>query len=61
MTPSPSLVGIEPGLIKTLMALGHYLQDVVLVGGWVPHLYRALWPSSSPVEARRTFDLDAAV
>ena len=61
MTPSPSLVGIEPGLIKTLMALGHYLQDVVLVGGWVPHLYRALWPSSSPVEARRTFDLHAAV
>ena len=51
----------DPQLLATLAALGDYLQDVVLVGGWVPHLYRRIWPSESPVEARRTFDLDAAV
>lgn len=57
----PPVQGIDPRLLTTLVALGDYLQDVVLVGGWVPHLYRRLWPSESPVEARRTFDLDAAV
>jgi hypothetical protein len=61
MSQSPALVGIDPHLLKTLIVLGDYLQDVVLVGGWVPHLYRALWPAESPVEPRRTFDLDAAV
>ena len=55
------ILGADPQLLATLAALGDYLQDVVLVGGWVPHLYRRLWPSESPVEARRTFDLDAAV
>ena len=57
----PSVQGIDLRLLTTLVALGDYLQDVVVVGGWVPHLYRAIWPSESPVEARRTFDLDAAV
>jgi len=55
------ILGADPQLLATLAALGDYLQDVVLVGGWVPHLYRTIWPSESPVEARRTFDLDAAV
>ena len=55
------ILDADPQLLATLAALGDYLQDVVLVGGWVPHLYRRLWPSESPVEARRTFDLDAAV
>ena len=57
----PSVTGIDPRLLSTLAALGDYLQDVVVVGGWVPHIYRKIWPSESPVEARRTFDLDAAV
>jgi len=55
------ILDADPQLLATLAVLGDYLQDVVLVGGWVPHLYRRLWPSDSPVEARRTFDLDAAV
>jgi len=57
----PPIVDADPQLLATLAALGDYLEDVVLVGGWVPHLYRKIWPSESPVEARRTFDLDAAV
>ncbi len=61
MIRTPSATGIDPRLLSTLGALGDYLQDVVVVGGWVPHLYRRIWPSESPVEARRTFDLDAAV
>jgi hypothetical protein len=61
MSQSPALVGIDPHLLKTLIVLGDYLQDVVLVGGWVPHLYRALWPAKSPVEPRRTFDLDTRI
>ncbi|HUS70475.1 MAG TPA: GSU2403 family nucleotidyltransferase fold protein [Anaerolineae bacterium] len=55
------VVDADPQLLATLAVLGDYLQDMVLVGGWVPHLYRRLWPSERPVEARRTFDLDAAV
>ena len=61
MMVMPSVQGIDHRLLATLLALGDYLRDVVVVGGWVPHLYRAIWPSESPVEARRTFDLDAAV
>lgn len=57
----PSATGIDPRLLSTLAALGGYLQDIVVVGGWVPHIYRRIWPSQSVVEARRTFDLDAAV
>jgi hypothetical protein len=57
----PFLEEIDPRLLTTLVALGEYLEDVVLVGGWVPHLYRRIWPSESPMKPRRTFDLDAAV
>ena len=57
----PFVEEIDPRLLTTLVALGDYLEDVVLVGGWVPHLYRRLWPSESSVKPRRTFDLDAAV
>ena len=56
MMVMPSVQGIDHRLLATLLALGDYLRDVVVVGGWVPHLYRAIWPSESPVEARRTFD-----
>jgi hypothetical protein len=61
MTRLPSVTGVDSRLLMTLTALGDYLRDVVVVGGWVPHLYRKTWPSKSPVEARRTLDLDAAV
>jgi hypothetical protein len=60
MIPIPSVSGIDARLLATLVALGDYLQDVVVVGGWVPHIYRKIWPSESPVVPRRTFDLDVA-
>lgn len=30
------ILGADPQLLATLAVLGDYLQDVVLVGGWVP-------------------------
>jgi hypothetical protein len=61
MSRTLSATEIDHQLFATLLALGDYLRDVVVVGGWVPHLYRGIWPTLSPVEPRRTFDLDAAV
>jgi hypothetical protein len=61
MSPMPSVSRIDHGLFATLVALGDYLRDVVVVGGWVPHLYRKIWPFQNVVEPRRTFDLDTAV
>lgn len=57
----PTILDADPQLLGTLAALGEYLEDMVLVGGWVPHLYRKIWSPESPVRERRTLDLDAAV
>lgn len=56
-----TIEGVDHQLLATLTALGDYLDDVVLVGGWVPHIYSLMWPSEGPIELRRTFDVDAAV
>lgn len=61
MTDTRAVAGIDHRLLKTLVVLGDYLRDIVVVGGWVPHLYRRIWPSQTAVEPRRTFDLDVAV
>ena len=53
--------GVDPQLLKTLAALGDYVQDIVLVGGWVTHVYGLIWPSEQRILERRTFDVDAAV
>lgn len=53
--------GVAPQLFKTLAALGDYVQDIVLVGGWVTHIYALIWPSEQRILERRTFDVDAAV
>ncbi len=53
--------GVDPRLFKTLAALGDYVQDIVLVGGWVTHIYALIWPSEQRILERRTFDVDAAV
>jgi len=53
--------GVDPQLFKTLAALGDYVQDIVLVGGWVTHIYALIWPSEQRILERRTFDVDAAV
>lgn len=34
------LVRLERSLFGVLGILEHYLDDIVLIGGWVPHLYR---------------------
>lgn len=57
----PTILDADPQLLGTLVALGEYLEDMVLVGGWVPHLYRKIWSPERPVRERRTLDLDAAV
>jgi len=53
--------GVNPQLFRTLAALGDYVQDIVLVGGWVTHIYALIWPSQHRILERRTFDVDAAV
>lgn len=53
--------GVNPQLLRTLAALGDYVQDIVLVGGWVTHIYALIWPSQHRILERRTFDVDAAV
>jgi len=53
--------GVDPQLFKTLAALGDYVQDIVLVGGWVTHIYALIWPGEQRILERRTFDVDAAV
>lgn len=57
----PTVVDADPQLLGTLAALGEYLEDIVLAGGWVPHLYREIWTPESPVLGRRTRHVDAAV
>lgn len=53
--------GVAAQLLRTLAALGEYVQDIVLVGGWVTHIYALTWPSEERILERRTFDVDAAV
>jgi len=56
-----AIEGVDHQLLATLTALGDYLEDMVLVGGWVPSIYSLMWPSERPISPRRTFDVDAAV
>jgi len=48
-------------LIRTLRVLEPYLDQIVIVGGWVPFLYRTYgqMPSQNPLV--RTMDIDLAV
>jgi hypothetical protein len=32
---------LEANLVTALRAIGPYLQEVVVAGGWVPHIYAA--------------------
>lgn len=34
------LPGLERSLFWILVILEPYLDDIVLIGGWVPHVYR---------------------
>jgi len=48
-------------LLKTLKTLKPYLGDIVVVGGWVPFLYRRYGAIPSRHPAVRTVDIDIAV
>jgi len=48
-------------LIKAMQVLAPYLDDIVLVGGWVPMLYRRYAQVSSPHPLLRTMDIDIVV
>lgn len=48
-------------LVKTLEVLKPYLKDIVIVGGWVPLLYRRYGRIPSRHPSVRTMDIDLAV
>ncbi len=48
-------------LIKAMQVLEPYLDEIVLVGGWVPMLYRRYGRVSSPHPLLRTMDIDIVV
>ena len=48
-------------LLKTLDTLKPYLEDIVIVGGWVPYLYRKYGAIPARHPSVRTGDIDIAV
>lgn len=48
-------------LIKAMQVLEPYLDEIVLVGGWVPLLYSRCGHTSSPHPLLRTMDIDIVV
>lgn len=48
-------------LLKTLEVLKPYLKEIVIVGGWVPLLYRRYGQLPSRHPSVRTMDIDVAV
>lgn len=50
---------VKKVLFTAVDALHDYLSDIVIVGGWVPHIYA--WKEESAEITVRSFDVDAAV
>lgn len=48
-------------LLKTLGVLAPYLDEIVIVGGWVPFLYRRYGQMPSRHPSLRTMDIDVVV
>ena len=48
-------------LFRVVEVLSPYLDDIVIVGGWVPFLYDRYGQMSSPHPLPRTMDIDIAV
>ena len=48
-------------LLKTLDTLKPYLEDIVIVGGWVPYIYRKYEAMPARHPSVRTGDIDIAV
>jgi len=54
-------MALDPTLLIGLKALGPYVDDMVIAGGWVPYLYAAHERPSGEAVALKTRDLDVAV
>lgn len=54
-------MALDPVLTGALRALGPYIDQVVVVGGWVPYLYAAYERASASSVLLRTRDVDLAV
>jgi len=48
-------------LLKAIEVLAPYLDEIVIVGGWVPFLYRRYGQMPSPHPLLRTMDIDVVV
>lgn len=53
--------GLAPVLLRGLSAIEPYLGDVVVAGGWVPHIYELLYDATTAGRSPRTRDIDLAV
>jgi hypothetical protein len=52
---------LDPVLLRGLSAIEPYLGDVVVAGGWVPHIYELLYDAAAAGRSPRTRDIDLAV
>jgi len=52
---------LDPVLIRGLSAIEPYLDQVVVAGGWVPHIYELVYDASKAGRSPRTRDIDLAV
>jgi hypothetical protein len=52
---------LDPILVRGLLAIEPYLSQVVVVGGWVPHIYELLYDAAKAGHSPRTADIDIAV
>ena len=52
---------LDPVLIRGLSAIEPYLDQVVVAGGWVPHIYELVYDASKAGRSPRTSDIDLAV
>jgi hypothetical protein len=52
---------LDPALLAVVKALEPYLDDVVIVGGWVPYLYGLQETPTSEAVSLKTRDVDLAV
>jgi len=53
--------GLDPVLLRGLAAVAPYLDEVVIAGGWVPHIYELLYDATKAGRSPRTRDIDLAV
>lgn len=53
--------GLDPILLRGLAAIEPYLDEVVIAGGWVPHIYELLYDATKAGRSPRTRDIDLAV